>query len=108
MRPFAIAVATAVFALAAARGAQAQSLSGVPTETWAKDEWPTAVVERTVTLPAGMLSIPIQLVDYTDAPVYVLSPGLYYGMSDQLTVGVQQHTVHVSFVDFTNSLTRKR
>lgn len=103
MRISCVGILASMGLVAGTGSAAAQALAGVPSETWAKEEWPTEVTERTVTLPQGMLVIPVELTAYTDAPAYILSPGVYYGVSSLLTVGIRQHTVHVSFDDRTNT-----
>ena len=70
----------------------AQNLAELPPE-YDKQSWPVAVVERPLTLDAGMVEIRgrtvvVDLSDGSVAEPVSLAPSVYFGITDELEVGI--------------------
>lgn len=80
--------------------AGAQSRPGIPSETYSAADWPTQVVDRTITLPAGMLEVGgdafLYLAGANDRgesnDFFEVAPSVSYGVSSYLTIGLAQRT----------------
>jgi len=95
-------LAVLVFAVLAASAGKAAAQSGIPSETYSSDSWPAQPIERTITLPAGMIELGADARGSfakgndefnSQSDLYELAPSVSYGVSDALTIGLTQRTL---------------